>query len=95
MHALAVLQADILDLKANPDRPASGVVIEARQVQGQGAVATVLVQRGTLRVGDIVVAGAQWGRVRALVDDGGDKVDSALPSIAVEVVGLSLLGVIL
>jgi len=83
------LQADILDLKANPDRPASGSVIEARQVQGQGAVATVLVQRGTLRVGDIVVAGAQWGRVRALLDDGGTKLDEAPPSTAVEIVGLS------
>jgi len=83
------LQADILDLKANPDRPAAGTVIEARQVQGQGAVATVLVQRGTLRVGDIIVAGAQWGRVRALVDDSGGKADVAPPSAAVEVVGLS------
>jgi translation initiation factor IF-2 len=58
-------------------------------VQGQGAVATVLVQRGTLRVGDIVVAGAQWGRVRALLDDGGTKLDEAPPSTAVEIVGLS------
>ena len=68
------LQADILDLKANPSSSASGTVIEAKQVQGQGAVATVLVQRGTLRIGDIIVAGAQWGRVRALLDDTGTKV---------------------
>ena len=83
------LQADILDLKANPNRLATGTVIEARQQQGQGAVATVLVQRGTLKVGDIVVAGAQWGRVRSLVDDQGVRQESAPPSAAVELVGLS------
>jgi len=83
------LQADLLDLKANPEREATGSVIEAKQVQGQGAVATVLVQRGTLRVGDIVVAGAQWGRVRALVNDAGVKLNEAAPSSAVELVGLS------
>ena len=59
----------MLDLKANPDRPAEGVVIEAKLDKGRGPVATVLVQRGTLRPGDIVVAGSEWGRVRALVDD--------------------------
>lgn len=83
------MQADLLDLRANPDRLASGTVIEARQVQGQGAVATILVQRGTLKQGDIVVAGAQWGRVRSLVDDSGTRIDSAPPSSAVELIGLS------
>jgi len=83
------LQADILDLKAAPDRLATGTVLEARQVVGQGAVATVLVQRGTLSIGDIVVAGAQWGRVRSLVDDTASRVETAGPSAAVELVGLS------
>jgi len=83
------LQADILDLRANPNRLASGTVIEARQVQGQGPVATVLVQRGTLKQGDIVVAGAQWGRVRSLVDDASTRLEQAPPSSAVELVGLS------
>jgi len=83
------LQADMLDLKANPQRLATGTVIEARQVQGQGAVATVLVQRGTLRVGDIVVAGAQWGRVRSLSNEVGERLEDAPPSAAVELVGLS------
>src|ERR1700681_3909494 len=71
------LQAEILDLKANPDRPAEGTVIEAKLDRGRGPVATVLVQRGTLRVGDIVVAGGEWGRVRALVSDTGDAVAEA------------------
>uniref|UniRef100_A0A7S2HRE2 Translation initiation factor IF-2, chloroplastic n=1 Tax=Haptolina brevifila TaxID=156173 RepID=A0A7S2HRE2_9EUKA len=83
------LQADMLDLKANPERSAQGSVIEARQVQGQGAVATVLVQRGTLRQTDIVVVGAQWGRVRRLSNDKGETVDEAKPSEVVELVGLS------
>src|SRR4029078_10984130 len=65
------LQSEILDLKANPHRPAEGTVIEAKLDRGRGPVATVLVQRGTLRTGDIVVAGAEWGRVRALVDQPG------------------------
>src|SRR5580704_8483575 len=65
------LQAEILDLKANPDRPAEGTVIEAKLDRGRGPVATVLVQRGTLKPGDIVVAGAEWGRVRALISDTG------------------------
>ena len=69
------LQAEILDLKANPDRPAEGTVIEAKLDRGRGPVATVLVQRGTLHVGDIVVAGAEWGRVRALVSDTGEPVE--------------------
>jgi len=83
------LQADLLDLKANPDRLATGAVIEARQVVGQGPVATVLVQRGTLKVGDIVVAGAQWGRVRSLSNEVGSRLEDAPPSSAVELVGLS------
>ena len=83
------LQAEILDLKANPDRPAEGTVIEAKLDRGRGPVATVLVQRGTLKVGDLVVAGAEWGRVRALVSDTGDNVDSAGPSTPVEVLGFS------
>ena len=68
------LQAEILELKANPDRPAEGTVIEAKLDRGRGPVATALVQRGTLKVGDIVVAGAEWGRVRALVNDQGQTV---------------------
>ena len=73
------LQAEILDLKANPDRPAEGTVIEAKLDRGRGPVATVLVQRGTLRVGDLVVAGAEWGRVRALVSDTGEPIETAGP----------------
>ena len=83
------LQAEILDLKANPDRPAEGTVIEAKLDRGRGPVATVLVQRGTLHVGDIIVAGADWGRVRALLSDTGEPVDSAGPSTPVEVLGFS------
>ena len=83
------LQAEILDLKANPNRPAEGTVIEAKLDRGRGSVATVLVQRGTLRVGDLVVAGAEWGRVRALVSDTGETITSAGPSTPVEVLGFS------
>jgi translation initiation factor IF-2 len=83
------LQAEILDLKANPDRSAEGTVIEAKLDRGRGPVATVLVQRGTLRPGDIVVAGAEWGRVRALVDDKGAAVKEAAPSVPVEVLGFN------
>jgi translation initiation factor IF-2 len=83
------LQAEILDLKANPDRPAEGTVIEAKLDRGRGPVATVLIQRGTLRVGDLVVAGAEWGRVRALVSDTGEPIDTAGPSTPVEVLGFS------
>ncbi len=81
------LQAELLDLKANPDRPAEGAVIEARLDRGRGPVATVLVARGTLDVGDIIVAGSQWGRVRALLDDKGENVLDAPPSTPVEVLG--------
>jgi translation initiation factor IF-2 len=83
------LQAEILDLKANADRPAEGTVIEAKLDRGRGPVATVLVQRGTLHPGDIVVAGAEWGRVRALVSDTGEPVQNAGPSTPVEVLGFS------
>ena len=83
------LQAEILDLKANPNRAAEGTVIEAKLDRGRGPVATVLVQRGTLHLGDIVVAGAEWGRVRALVSDTGEPVGSAGPSTPVEVLGFS------
>jgi translation initiation factor IF-2 len=81
------LQAELLDLKANPDRPAEGTVIEAKLDRGRGPVATVLVQRGTLNPGDIIVAGAEWGRVRALISDVGEPVSSAGPSLPVEVLG--------
>jgi len=84
-----LLQAEILDLKANPDRSAEGAVIEAKLDKGRGPVATVLVQRGTLKQGDILVAGSEWGRVRALVNDRGETVASAGPSVPVEVLGLS------
>jgi translation initiation factor IF-2 len=83
------LQAEILDLKANPNRPAEGTVIEAKLDRGRGPVATVLIQRGTLRVGDLVVAGAEWGRVRALVSDTGAPIETAGPSMPVEVLGFS------
>ena len=83
-----VLQAEILEIKANPDRNAEGVVVEAKVETGRGSVATVLVQRGTLKVGDIVVAGAQWGKVRALLGDAGERTDFAGPSTPVEILGL-------
>jgi translation initiation factor IF-2 len=84
-----LLQAEILDLKANPNRPAEGAVVEAKLDKGRGPVATVLVQRGTLKVGDIVVAGAEWGRVRLLANERGETVQSAGPSTPIEVLGLS------
>ena len=84
-----LLQAEVLDLKANPSRAASGAIIEAKLDKGRGPVATVLVQRGTVKVGDIVVAGAEWGRVRALVNERGEQVPSAGPSEPVEILGLS------
>ena len=83
------LQSEVLDLKANPNRAAEGTVIEARLDRGRGPVATVLVQRGTLRPGDIVVAGSEWGRVRALVSDTGHSVVAAGPSMPVEVFGFN------
>ncbi len=83
-----LLQAEVLDLKANPDREASGLVVEAQLDKGRGPVATVLVQRGTLRLGDIFVAGSAWGRVRALINDKGEQIKEAGPSVPVEVLGL-------
>ena len=83
------LQAEVLELKANPNRPAEGTVIEARLDRGRGPVATVLVQRGTLKPGDVVVAGSEWGRVRALVSDTGHAVVAAGPSMPVEVLGFN------
>jgi translation initiation factor IF-2 len=83
-----LLQSEILELKANPGRAAQGAVIEAKLERGRGSVATVLVQRGTLRQGDVFIAGKEWGRVRALVDDRGQTVKSAGPSLPVEVLGL-------
>ncbi len=83
------LQAELLDLKADPNRPAEGTVIEAKLDRGRGPVATVLVQRGTLKAGDIVVAGAEWGRVRALISDTGKPLTTAGPSMPVEVLGFS------
>ncbi len=83
-----LLQAEILDLKANPNRTAEGSVIEAQLDRGRGAVATVLVQKGTLKPGQIIVAGDQWGRVRALVDDHGEHVKEAGPAMPVEILGL-------
>ncbi|MDJ0995099.1 MAG: translation initiation factor IF-2 [Dinoroseobacter sp.] len=83
------LQAEILELKANPNRAASGAVIEAQLDVGRGPVATVLVQNGTLRRGDIFVVGEQWGKVRALINDKGDRVNEAGPSVPVEVLGLN------
>ncbi len=88
LEAIA-LQAELLDLKADPNRAAEGAVIEAKLDRGRGPVATVLVQRGTLHVGDIVVAGSEWGRVRALIDDKGENVQAAPPSMPVEVLGFS------
>jgi translation initiation factor IF-2 len=82
-----LLQAEILELQANPSRTAYGTVVEARQERGRGSVATVLVQRGTLNVGDVFIAGAEWGRVRALMDDHGNNVENAGPSMPVEVLG--------
>ncbi len=84
-----LLQAEVLELKANPDRSAEGAIIESRLDKGRGPVATVLVQKGTLHQGEIVVAGAQWGRVRAMLNDKGQPVKEALPSTPVEILGLS------
>ena len=88
LEAIA-LQSELLELTANPDRAAEGAVIEAQLDVGRGPVATVLVQKGTLRQGDIFVAGEQWGKVRALIDDKGDRVQEAGPSVPVEVLGLN------
>jgi translation initiation factor IF-2 len=86
---LILLQAEVLELKANPDKPARGTIIEAKLDKGRGPVATVLVQEGTLRTGDVFVAGSHYGRVRAMLNDKGQKVEEALPSIPVEVIGFT------
>ncbi|MGZ9033846.1 MAG: translation initiation factor IF-2, partial [Rhodospirillales bacterium] len=84
-----LLQAEVLDLKANPERPAEGIVIETKVERGRGSVATVLVQRGSLRMSDIFVAGAEWGRVRGLYDANGASLNEAGPGMPVEVLGLN------
>tara|TARA_R110000772_G_scaffold73216_9_gene160053 strand:+ start:15236 stop:17755 length:2520 start_codon:yes stop_codon:yes gene_type:complete len=84
-----VLQAELLDLKANPNHAAEGVIVEARMEQGKGSVATVLIQRGTLHVGEIFIAGSEWGRVRAMSDAHGEQLDEAGPSVPVEILGLN------
>ena len=89
LNEAILLQAELLELTANPDRPAEGVVVEAKLERGRGAVATVLVQRGTLKVGDIFVAGSEWGRVRALINDRNENVEGARPATPVEVLGLN------
>ena len=89
LEELIVLQAELLELKANPNRPAEGVVIEAKLERGRGAVSTTLIQRGTLKVGDIVVAGTEWGKVRALIDDHGKQIDELRPGEPAEVLGLN------
>jgi len=84
-----LLQAEVLDLKANPDRAAEGAVVEAKLAKGRGPVAPVLISRGTLKIGDIVVAGSEWGRVRLLANERGESVKTAGPSTPIEVLGLS------
>ena len=86
LEAIA-LQAEVLELTANPDRPAEGVIVEAKLERGRGPVGTALVQRGTLRLGDLIVAGSAYGRVRALINDVGEQVKEAGPSVPVEVLG--------
>ena len=89
LEELILLQAELLDLKANPDRSAEGAIVEAKLDRGRGPVATALVQRGTLKVGDIVVAGSEWGRVRLLQNDRAETVPTAGPAVPVEILGLS------
>jgi translation initiation factor IF-2 len=83
------LQSEVLDLKANPNRPAEAIVVEAKLDKGRGPVATAIIQRGTLRVGDIVVAGSVWGRVRALIDETGSQTPEATPSMPIEILGFA------
>src|SRR4029077_11879822 len=85
---MLLLQADVLDLKANPTRHAKGTIVEARLDRGRGPVATVLVQEGTLHVGDSFVCGTEYGRIRAMVDDKGKRIEEAGPSMPVEILGL-------
>ncbi len=86
---MILLQAEVLELRANPDKPARGVIIEAKLDKGRGPVATLLVQEGTLKTGDVFIAGSQYGRVRAMLNDKGQKIEEARPSIPVEVVGFT------
>jgi translation initiation factor IF-2 len=86
---LILLQAEILELKANPEKPARGVIIEAKLDKGRGPVATLLVQEGTLKTGDVFIAGSHYGRVRAMLDENGKKIEEACPSTPVEVVGFA------
>lgn len=89
LEEIILLQAEILELKANPNRLAEGAIVESRLERGKGVVSTVLVQKGTLKVGDLFVAGAEYGRVRALMDDRGNAIDHAGPSSPVEVLGFN------
>ena len=89
LEEMIILQSELLDLKANPNRAAEGVVVESKMERGRGSVATILVQRGTLRTGDIFVAGGEWGRVRALINDRGTQVEEAGPAMPIEVLGLN------
>ncbi len=89
LEEMIVLQSELLDLKANPDRAAEGVIVESKMERGRGSVATILVQRGTLKTGDIIVAGGEWGRVRALIDDHGQSIQQAGPAMPIEVLGLN------
>jgi len=82
-----LLQADLLNLKANPNRSCRGVIIESKLEKGRGSVATVLVQKGSLKIGDIFVSGSEWGKVKALINDKGENVKDALPSMPIEVLG--------
>ena len=84
-----VLQSELLELKANPKREAQGIIVEAKLEKGRGSVGTVLVQKGTLRPGDVFVAGAEWGKVRALINDRGEQVEEAGPAAPVEVLGFN------
>ena len=84
-----ILQSEMLDLKANPSKKAFGVIVESKLEQGKGSTATVLVQEGTLNVGDVFVAGPAYGKIRAMSDDTGSKITSATPSVPVEIIGLT------
>ena len=83
------LQAEILDLKANPDRQAEGFVIESKLDKGRGPVVTTIIQKGTLKKGDIVIVGQHWGKVRSLINDKGDQVSECFPGDPIEVLGLN------
>lgn len=89
LEEIILLQAEVLELKVNPNRPAEGAVVESKMEIGRGSVATVLIQRGTLRQGDIFVVGAEWGRVRAIYDDRGQQISQAVPGQPVEVLGIN------